>query len=77
VNTTLIFSAEQYAQVTWAYIKGLKRLAEKGGDLSKVRSVASVFVSRIDSTIDKWLDDKSIRSVPWPSSCCQRSNHLP
>jgi len=47
VNTTLIFSAEQYAQVTWAYIKGLKRLAEKGGDLSKVRSVASVFVSRL------------------------------
>ncbi len=58
VNVTLIFSAEQYAQVVWAYFKGLKALALKGGDLSKVRSVASVFVSRLDATIDKMLDEK-------------------
>ncbi len=63
VNVTLIFSAEQYAQVTWSYLKGLKRLQEKGGDLSKVRSVASIFVSRIDTTIDKWLDERNLSSL--------------
>ncbi len=57
VNVTLIFSAEQYTEIAWSYIKGLKALQQKGGDLSKVRSVASVFVSRIDTSIDKWLDD--------------------
>jgi transaldolase len=60
VNVTLIFSAEQYTQVSWAYIKGLNRLNQKGGDLSKVRSVASVFVSRIDTAIDKWLDEHNL-----------------
>ena len=60
VNTTLIFSAEQYNQVVWAYLKGLKTLQQTGGDLSKVRSVASVFVSRVDTTIDKWLDDNKL-----------------
>ncbi len=58
VNATLIFSAEQYQQVAWSYLKGLGRLAQKGGDLKKVRSVASVFVSRIDASVDKWLDEK-------------------
>jgi transaldolase len=63
VNVTLIFSAEQYTQVTWSFIKGLKRLQEKGGDLTKVHSVASVFVSRIDSTIDKWLDENKLSNL--------------
>jgi len=63
VNVTLIFSAEQYAQVTWAYLNGLKRLKEKGGDLNKVHSVASVFVSRIDTSIDKWLDDNQLSNL--------------
>ncbi len=58
VNVTLIFGAEQYQQVVWAYFKGIKRLIEKGGNASKVHSVASVFVSRIDSAVDKWLDEK-------------------
>jgi len=56
VNVTLIFSAEQYQQVVWAYMKGLNQLAKSGGDVKKVRSVASVFVSRIDAAIDKKLD---------------------
>jgi transaldolase len=56
VNVTLIFSAEQYSQVVWAYLKGLTQLAQKGKDISRVRSVASVFVSRIDTNIDKKLD---------------------
>lgn len=58
VNVTLIFSAEQYQEVGWAYLRGMKRLLSKTKDLSKVRSVASVFVSRIDSAVDKMLDDK-------------------
>jgi transaldolase len=59
VNVTLIFSAEQYQHVAWAYLKGVQRLAKSGGDLSKVRSVASVFVSRIDTNIDKKLGPQS------------------
>jgi transaldolase len=56
VNATLIFSAEQYTQVVWAYLKGLDHLAKSGGDISQVRSVASIFVSRIDTVVDKMLD---------------------
>lgn len=59
VNVTLIFSAEQYQDVAWAYLNGMKRLSETTKDLSRVRSVASVFVSRIDTTIDKTLSDKA------------------
>ena len=59
VNVTLIFSAEQYQQVVWSYLKGLNILAQKGGNLKKVHSVASVFVSRIDSVVDKLLEEKS------------------
>ena len=57
VNATLIFSLEQYNNTVNAYMKGIKRLLEKGGDASKVQSVASVFVSRIDGVIDKRLDN--------------------
>jgi transaldolase len=59
VNVTLIFSAEQYQQVVWAYLKGLNHLAQNGGDIRQVHSVASIFVSRIDTSIDKKLDEKS------------------
>lgn len=60
VNVTLIFSLDQYTATVGAYIRGLKRLAEGGGDLSRIRSVASVFVSRIDSAIDQLLDDNGV-----------------
>ncbi len=63
VNVTLIFSAEQYQQVAWAYIKGLKTLSQNGGDLSKVHSVASVFVSRVDASVDKWLDEAMAKTI--------------
>ena len=53
------FSAEQYQQVAWAYLKGLNHLAQNGGDIRQVHSVASIFVSRIDTSIDKKLDEKS------------------
>lgn len=59
VNVTLIFSPEQYQDVVWAYIRGLQTLKKSGQSLSKVRSVASVFVSRIDAAVDKWIDEKA------------------
>lgn len=57
VNVTLIFSLEQYVNSARAYIRGIKRFLENSGDASKVHSVASVFVSRIDSAVDKVLDE--------------------
>ena len=56
VNVTLIFSLEAHRQVVDAYISGLERLEERGGDLSKVSSVASFFVSRVDTAVDNLLD---------------------
>ncbi len=55
VNATLIFSAEQYEAVAQAYIDGLETLLKSGGSLHQVASVASFFVSRIDSAVDKAL----------------------
>jgi transaldolase len=56
VNVTLIFSMEQYIKTANAYIEGLKRLIAKGGDPGSVRSVASVFVSRVDTAVDSMID---------------------
>jgi transaldolase len=56
INITLIFSLERYAAVAEAYIRGIERLVADGGDPSKVASVASFFVSRIDTETDKRLD---------------------
>ena len=61
VNVTLIFSRDAYRQVAEAYIGGLEDLAKSGGDVGRVASVASFFVSRLDSAIDAMLED-SIRS---------------
>ncbi len=61
VNVTLIFSIENYLQVAEAYLKGLEILAEKGGNLSKVASVASFFVSRVDTYTDKELEAKGLQ----------------
>ncbi len=58
INITLIFSMEQYRRTAEAFLKGMAGLQEKGRDLSRVRSVASVFVSRIDSVVDKMIDEK-------------------
>ncbi len=58
VNVTLIFSLEQYEKTAQAYLKGLAKRQKRGEDLSKIRSVASVFVSRIDTLIDGILTDK-------------------
>ena len=52
VNVTLIFSIQRYVEVTQAYINGIRKRLEKGLDVSNVNSVASVFVSRIDTLVD-------------------------
>jgi transaldolase/glucose-6-phosphate isomerase len=56
INITLLFSVSVYEQVIEAYICGLEDLARAGGDVSKIGSVASIFVSRIDTAIDRRLD---------------------
>ena len=58
VNVTLLFAIEAYEAVAEAYIAGLEALHEKGGDVSKVGSVASFFVSRIDAAVEKALEGK-------------------
>lgn len=56
VNVTLIFSLDSHRRVVDAYISGLERLEERRGDLSKVSSVASFFVSRVDTAVDNLLN---------------------
>ena len=58
VNITLLFSQKVYAEVAEAYISGLEDFVAKGGDPHKVASVASFFVSRIDTLVDEALDKK-------------------
>jgi transaldolase len=57
INVTLIFSLERYAEVAESYIRGIERLVAEGGDPGKVASVASFFVSRIDTETDRRLDE--------------------
>ncbi len=57
VNVTLIFSHEQYEAVATAYIAGLEKLALSGGDVGRVASVASFFISRVDTAVDKALEE--------------------
>ena len=57
INVTLIFSLDRYAAVAEAYIKGLERLVAAGGDPTLVASVASFFVSRVDTEADRRLDE--------------------
>jgi transaldolase len=56
VNVTLIFGLERYGQVIDAYFAGLEQAAAAGHDLSQIRSVASFFVSRVDTEVDQRLD---------------------
>ena len=58
VNVTLLFSVQSYIDTAWAYIRGLEKRAEAGEDISKVASVASFFLSRIDVMIDDRIDSK-------------------
>ena len=56
INVTLIFSLQRYREVVEAYLRGLERLVASGGNPSTVHSVASFFVSRVDTEADKRLD---------------------
>src|SRR5213596_3683690 len=58
INVTLLFSQKVYEQVAEAYIAGLEQLAARGGDVSKMASVASFFISRIDNSVDAQLAAK-------------------
>ncbi len=58
VNVTLLFSVESYIETAWAYIRGLEKRAAEGKDISNIASVASFFLSRIDSNIDGKIDAK-------------------
>jgi transaldolase len=58
VNVTLLFAQGVYEQVAEAYIAGVEQLAARGGDVSKSASVASFFISRIDTLIDSIIEDK-------------------
>jgi transaldolase len=57
INVTLIFSLRRYAEVAESYIRGIERLVAEGGDPRKVASVASFFVSRIDTETDRRLQE--------------------
>src|SRR5262249_35521630 len=56
VNVTLIFGLEQYREVMEAFVAGLEKARDNGHDLSGIHSVASFFVSRVDTEIDRRLD---------------------
>ena len=58
INVTLLFSVQSYVDTAWAYIRGLEKRVAAGEDISKVASVASFFLSRIDVNIDQRLESK-------------------
>lgn len=58
INVTLLFAQEMYEKIAEAYVAGVEQLATNGGDIGKIASVASFFISRIDSSIDKAIEAK-------------------
>ncbi|MEA5502329.1 transaldolase [Halotia wernerae UHCC 0503] len=63
VNITLLFSVQSYISTAWAYIRGLEKRVAEGQDISKIASVASFFLSRIDSNVDGKIDAKLNKGV--------------
>ena len=59
VNITLLFSVDMYRRVAHSYVEGLRRRLAKGEDVSRVASVASFFVSRVDTKVDKLLEERA------------------
>ncbi|MFE4105388.1 transaldolase [Almyronema epifaneia] len=57
VNVTLLFSVDAYQEAAWAYIRGLEKRVEQGEDISQIASVASFFLSRIDTKVDDRVDE--------------------
>ena len=63
VNVTLLFSVARYEAVAEAYIEGLRLRAEAGGDVSSIASVASFFVSRVDTKVDEIVDQPALATA--------------
>ncbi|WP_413171097.1 transaldolase [Anabaena azotica] len=63
INVTLLFAVQSYINAAWAYIRGLEKRVNEGRDISQIVSVASFFLSRIDSNIDSKIDAKLQRGV--------------
>ena len=79
VNVTLIFSLERYEQVIDAYIEGIAQAAANGHDLKHIGSVASFFVSRVDTAVDKLLEangSDEAKALEGQGRCGQRSPGL-
>ncbi|MFH1778170.1 MAG: transaldolase [Candidatus Omnitrophota bacterium] len=70
INATLLFSKRHYQAIANAYIDGLKKRLKNGADIQIVSSVASVFVSRVDTTVDQMLDDLLNRETETPVKEC-------
>ena len=62
INVTLMFNRKHYRDVANAYLEGLSDFAAKGGDLSRIHSVASFFVSRVDTLVDKGLEERAAKA---------------
>ncbi len=60
VNITLLFAVPVYEEVAWTYVRGLERRAAEGRPVARLASVASFFVSRIDTLADKWIEEKTL-----------------
>jgi transaldolase len=73
VNATLMFSPENYTEIAHAYIAGLERLAARGAPLYSVASVASFFVSRVDTAVDRLLDDRLQKTTDLTAQAKTRS----
>jgi transaldolase len=58
INVTLLFSRQMYEQAGWAYLRGLQRRLDAGQEVDGIRSVASVFVSRIDTAVDQQIENR-------------------
>ena len=76
VNITLMFSLNHYIAVAGAYIKGLKSALANGFNLSGIHSVASIFISRVDTLVDKLLNDLIAASVDHPAKKEKLTNLL-
>jgi transaldolase len=64
INVTLLFSVQSYVNTAWSYIRGLEKRVAQGQDISKIASVASFFLSRIDIKIDDLIDARLKAGVP-------------
>jgi transaldolase len=64
INITLLFAVPTYEEVAWAYVRALERRVAAGQPIGRLASVASFFVSRIDSLADKWIEEKKRAASP-------------